>query len=452
MLVQMVKTVKESLKAYESLRCDITPPPPCRPSPLHPCPLLSPPRRDCTKERAKLAETLATNLKSLEQRYAGSPFLRDGSEVNEAIDIFTTLSENMKKPPESNRSPPRHRRHGFDASRQPSSVTAGGAQDFGHFKLIVKNGGVPQSEAFVAEGFLNEFSLGLQHPSPCHELLCLEPAIAFQRGEAKDHLYVQLSMGSALDTAAVQRRPLNLSVVLDVSGSMSAEDNTERSRIDWAKDALRRTIAELNENDILSIVLFETTSKVLLESQFVADKESILALVDGIAAGGSTNLEAGLRDGYEEVAKRLSDDRENRVILISDAGLNTGVTDESAILQMVSDFASHEIGLTAMGLGLNFNQEFIHTISRSRGGNYIFANSGQEILEYTRNFDLLVTPIAFKFLAQMDIRETPPLRLVETYGIPRRDDEPVRDLINIQTLFLAGKGGGAPILVYEVAR
>jgi hypothetical protein len=148
MLVQMVKMVKESLKAYEALRCDVTPPPPCRPGPLHPCPLPSLPRRDCTEQRAKLAETLATNLKSLEQRYAGSPFLRDGSEVNEAIDIFTTLSENMKKPPESNRSPPRHRRHGFDASRQPSSVTAGGAQDFGHFKLIVKNGGVPQSEAF----------------------------------------------------------------------------------------------------------------------------------------------------------------------------------------------------------------------------------------------------------------------------------------------------------------
>ena len=101
---------------------------------------------------------------------------------------------------------------------------------------------------------------------------------------------------------------------------MSARDNTEKSRLEWAKDAIIKTVNELNEKDILSIVLFDTKSEVLLSAQNVTDRDAIIAKVRELKTKGSTNLEAGLMDGYEEVSARALDleGYENRVILISD--------------------------------------------------------------------------------------------------------------------------------------
>ncbi len=160
-------------------------------------------------------------------------------------------------------------------------------------------------------------------------------------------------------------------------------------------------------------------------------------------------MEAGLRDGYNLVSKSFLKDAENRVVLISDAGLNTGATSEEALIRLISDFAGEDIGLTAIGLGLNFNEKFIHGITLGKGSNYIFVNSGKGLENYFKQFDFLVSPIAYNFKAELKL-EGLEAKLVKTFGVPMKADAKVQELLDIRTLFLASEGGGTILLEYDL--
>jgi len=133
----------------------------------------------------------------------------------------------------------------------------------------------------------------------------------------------------------------------------------------------------------------------------------------------------------------------------SPIGLNTGNTSSDDIVRLVSDYAAEGIGLTAIGMGDNFREDLIHAITMSRGGNYLFVNSGDEMVRFFKEFDFLVTPIAYDFKATIRF-ENFSGKLVKTYGIPSSTDEPLSELVNVRTLFLTGSGGGAILLEYEV--
>jgi hypothetical protein len=113
---------------------------------------------------------------------------------------------------------------------------------------------------------------------------------------------------------------------------------------------------------------------------------------------------------------------------------------------MVSDYADENIGLTAIGIGQNFHHDFVHKVTMSKGGNAIFVNSGAEMVKFFKNFDYLVTPIAYHLKLTADIEGA---KLVKAYGVPMRKDEPLQELINIRTLFFSEEGG-AIVLEYDL--
>ena len=329
------------------------------------------------------------------------------------------------------------------------SVVAGGAQNFGLFRKTVTDGFVPRSETLTIEGFFNEFDLRLSKRS-CRRLICIQPSVAIFPETKK--MYVQLGMNSIVSKETFLRKPLNLSVVIDVSGSMEDRDGTEKSRLEWAKEAAIKAIGELNRNDYLSIVTFDTASEIVIHPTRVTDKRSLIAVVKALKTKGTTNLESGLRDGYEQVSSRMLETRgyEQRIILITDAGWNTGVTDEALLLKLVTDFANDGIGLTALGVGLNFDQKLIHGITQSRGGNYLFVQSGRDLSSYFDAFDFLVTPIAHTFKVGIELKNVN-AKLEGIYGVPKNHEPPIAwPLIDVQTLFFNVDRGGAILAEYSL--
>lgn len=331
--------------------------------------------------------------------------------------------------------------------QQQMGVGTGGAMDAGQFRAVIQNKGVPYPASFTREGFMAEFDLSLTG-SNCESLLCVKPAYLIDRDRNK--LFVQIGMSTMVTEKTFKRRPLNLSLIIDVSGSMDAKDGTEKTRLEWAKLAAKETVRRLNTEDTLSIVLFDDKETVLLAPTSVSDKDSINEKISTIVTGGSTNLESGLRRGFELVSEQMSVTRENRVILISDAGLNTGIVSQEDLVKMVGDFAGEEIGLTAIGVGVNFNQTFVHGITMSKGGNYLFLQSGKELTNYFNQFDFLTTPVAYNFKADLEIIGLK-ATLVDSYGIPKKAASPVQELVDIRTLFLTSSDrGGATLLEYEL--
>ncbi|MDC3962593.1 vWA domain-containing protein [Polyangium jinanense] len=412
---------------------------------------------DCATPRMAVASALRTEIQAMDARILANPRLRVDQDVVEVLDLTRSLAANMAQghAPVGGYSPPQPAPlHGalYFAARAGGGGLAlggGGAQGFGYFRKLVRDGSVPKADVLTVEGFLREFSLPLTRAEACSSLVCVNPAVAVD--SEKRRLYVQLGMSSNVTEEAFRRDPLNLAVVLDVSGSMGATDGTEKSRLEWAKDALIRTIEELDEQDMLSIVLFETNSEILVRPAPVRDKPALIAKVRALQTRGSTNLEAGLRDGFTLVRENV--DRlpgyEHRVILISDAGLNTGVTDTASLERLVTEQANARIGLTALGVGENFHQSVIHAITNSRGGNYLFVQSGEDMLRYFRAFDYLVTPVAYDFNVAAFVQGLG-VEHVRSYGVTTEGGaQPSRNLIDLKTLFFT-ETGGAILLEYAL--
>ena len=88
-----------------------------------------------------------------------------------------------------------------------------------------------------------------------------------------------------------ERPPVNVSIVLDKSGSMNGE------KIVRAREAAKMAIGRLNAEDIVSVVLYDSTVKILVPATKVSDKETIFAQIDQIGAGGEHCLVCGDEQG-----------------------------------------------------------------------------------------------------------------------------------------------------------
>ena len=91
--------------------------------------------------------------------------------------------------------------------------------------------------------------------------------------------------------------------------------------------------------------------------------------------GGSTNLEAGLRLGYELARETLPGDGIDRVVLASDGVANVGLTDADGILRQIRDDAAAGIELVSVGVGMgNYNDVLLEQLADQGDGFYAYVN------------------------------------------------------------------------------
>jgi Ca-activated chloride channel family protein len=151
-----------------------------------------------------------------------------------------------------------------------------------------------------------------------------------------------------------RKKPMNLSIVLDRSGSMADE-----RKIHYAKSALLSLVDKLSPDDILSIVIYDDVVEVLRPAGRVRDRREIHRLIERIAPRGSTNLGGGMVKGLEQVAVHASREFVNRVVLLSDGLANQGITDPQELNRIARRYGSRSISLTTIGMGLDYNENLM---------------------------------------------------------------------------------------------
>jgi Ca-activated chloride channel family protein len=316
-------------------------------------------------------------------------------------------------------------------------ATPGGAQDNGLAQAQVNKGQVPKPEAFTVEGLLNQYDLPLESTS-CAQDLCIDAAygVAPVLTENRSAVFVQIGFSSGIDAATFHRLPLNLSVVLDRSGSMSAD-----GKMDLAKSALYHLIDQLDEGDRLSIVLFDDRVDVLVEPAMVIDRAKLKNAVAGIFPRNSTNMAAGLRQGSTFVQAHAGQlGVSDRVMVFTDALTNTGDTDQSTFIEIAASNAAQDIGITLFGVGTDLNQDLVLDITGMRGGNYFFLQNAAKITTvFDTDFDYLVTPLAH----DLDFQLLPAAGFVITavYGFPAWRTGSTTVAFNIPSVFLSRNHG-----------
>ena len=211
------------------------------------------------------------------------------------------------------------------------------------------------------------------------------PTISYRGGTA----YLLLSIVTS-DLLTPQRRPMNLSIVLDRSGSMA-----DQGKLEYAKKALYSLIDQLTSEDIVSIVVYDDIINVLREARRVGDKNEMKKIVEGIYPRGSTNLGGGMIEGFRQVERNVGKELVNRVILLSDGLANQGITDAHELNRIARRHRAKSISLTTMGVGLDYNENLMVGLSDNGGGNYYFIEHPSSLASIVRKeFNMLSSVVA----------------------------------------------------------
>lgn len=187
-----------------------------------------------------------------------------------------------------------------------------------------------------------------------------------------------------LGVAPSKRPPLNLSLVLDRSGSMS-----ERGKIEYLKTAAKMAVSRLGDRDAISIVEFDDKITTMVKAQRATEKDALARMIDTLTPRGSTNLAGGMQAGIDEAISAsgkvsLPRDTLNRVIVLSDGLANTGVTDHGAIARMAAAGRYKGVRVSSIGLGRDYDEDLMQAIAESGGGKYYYVESPVQL---TRIFE-----------------------------------------------------------------
>src|SRR5215470_10729638 len=159
------------------------------------------------------------------------------------------------------------------------------------------------------------------------------------------------------------RPALNLSLVIDRSGSMEGEKMVR------AREAAMFCVDQMLPTDRLSVVIFDERIDVLFPSQPVSNKQAMKDMISRIKARGSTALhEAWVRGGLT-VSERMLDVGINRVLLLTDGLANVGLTNTDEIVSQAMGLFKRGVSTSTIGIGEDFNEDLLLPMAQTAGGN-----------------------------------------------------------------------------------
>ncbi|MFQ5612979.1 MAG: DnaJ domain-containing protein [Anaerolineae bacterium] len=183
--------------------------------------------------------------------------------------------------------------------------------------------------------------------------------------------YALLEITSATDLATA-RLPLNLCLVLDKSTSMQG------MRLQQVKEATRQIIDRLTPDDVLSLVVFSDRAEVLIPGQNNIDKAMAKSIASTIQPSGGTEMLQGLLAGLKQIEENRTESSVNHIILLTD-GQTYG--DEDGCREQAEWAGLHQISLTTMGIGSDWNEDLLDQMAASSGGNSVYIDSPRKVVD-----------------------------------------------------------------------
>jgi len=276
---------------------------------------------------------------------------------------------------------------------------------YANVRRFLAEGSLPPRDAVRVEELLNYFDYGYQKPAsaetPFRPTVSVTPS---PWAEGKEIVHIGLQ---GYDVAHDREPPLNLTFLIDVSGSMDDPD-----KLPLAQKALNILVDQLRPEDRIALAVYAGNAGAVLAPTPGTQKLKIRCAINALHAGGSTAGGEGLALAYAMAEQGYQKQAANRVILMTDGDFNVGVADPRKLEDFISEKRKTGIYLSAYGLGGgNYNDAMMQTLSQAGNGTAGYIDTLDEARKlFHDDFSSSVFPIADDVKIQVEFN---PARVAE---------------------------------------
>ena len=230
----------------------------------------------------------------------------------------------------------------------------------------------------------------------------------------RDHeLFAEVALQADSEMPA-SRAPINVALVVDVSGSMRGDPMVQ------ARRAARTFVDALEPSDRISLVSFDHQSTVEVPSIRVDEEGRTLLheAIDGLHAGGTTNISGGLRDGFEQVERHSDPEMVDRVVLMTDGMPNVGITSLEGLAAKTADIRYSGVTVSTMGFGTHYDAELMSAMATEGAGNFRHVSDAADLeLAFSDEIADLQATVASGI--EIDLLPADGVTIDEVYGFSR---------------------------------
>ncbi len=242
---------------------------------------------------------------------------------------------------------------------------------YSNVRRFITSGQLPPPGAVRIEELVNYFTYDYPQPEGDRPFSVTTEVAACPWNAS--HRLVRIGL-KGRDVPTEDRPASNLVFLLDVSGSMN-----ERNKLPLVKHSMRMLVDQLTERDHVAIVVYAGASGLVLPSTSGNNHDTIIAALDRLEAGGSTNGASGLQLAYETAQQHFVRGGINRVILCTDGDFNVGMTSQDELVRLIEDKAKSGVFLSALGFGMgNYKDATLEKLADKGNGNYAYIDTPRE--------------------------------------------------------------------------
>lgn len=288
---------------------------------------------------------------------------------------------------------------GFVATEDDALSTFGLDVDTGSFgvaRTLLAEGLLPPAASIRVEEWVNAMEYDDPAPTEGDLGVTTESALAPSLSDGTQVVRVGVA---AREVDPADRPRVNVTLVVDRSGSMDI-----RERLGLVQSSLALLADRLAGDDTVSVVSFEDEATPILEPTPVRETQRIIRAVERLEPGGSTNLEAGLRLGYEQARASYDADAVNLVVLCSDGVANVGRTGPGSITEKIAEEGADGIHLVTVGYGMgNYNDHLMEQLADLGDGFYSYVDTFAEAEQlFGTDLTTTLTPVAGEARTQVE--------------------------------------------------